>query len=145
LPLFLLPFLDFYCPMEEFPPGRKGQTDFHLKVREWLIHTLGPFSFTRHSREAAAQLLAHQRTFREFAPLGRLPLRLVRRPEFSQALHLFQLASKARREEPLIFSWPLEEKRFRRRKRKHRFRRKTRRPPGGPLAAGEPPPGDASP
>jgi poly(A) polymerase len=145
LPLFLLPFLDFYCPMEEFPPGRKGQTDFHLRVREWLIHTLGPFSFTRHSREATAQLLAHQRTLREFAPLGRLPLRLVRRPEFSQALHLFQLASKARGEEPLKFSWPLEEKRFRRRRRKHRFRRKTRRPPGGPLAAGEPPPGDASP
>jgi hypothetical protein len=55
------------------------------------------------------------------------------------------LASKARGEEPLKFSWPLEEKRFRRRKRKRRFRRKTRRPSGGPLGAGEPPPGDASP
>jgi len=141
LPLFLLPFLDFYCPMEEFPPGRKGQTDFHLKVREWLIHTLGPFSFTRHSREAAAQLLAHQRTLREFTPLGRLPLRLVRRPEFSQALHLFQLASKARGEEPLKFSWPLEEKRFHRRKRKRWSRRKTRRQAGGALAPGEPPQG----
>ena len=141
LPLFLLPFLDFYCPMDAFPPGRQGQTDFHLKVREWLIHTLGPFSFTRYSREVAAQLLAHQRTLREFSPLGRLPVRLVRRPEFSQALHLFQLASRARGEEPLKFSWPLEEKRFHRRKRKHRSRRKTRRPPGGPLAAGEPPRG----
>jgi hypothetical protein len=55
------------------------------------------------------------------------------------------LASKARGEEPFNFSWPLEEKRFHRRKRKHRFRRKTRKPPGGPLGAGEPPPGDASP
>jgi hypothetical protein len=139
LALFLIPFLDFYCPMEEFPPGRKGLSDFHLRVREWLINTLGPFSFTRHSREAAAQLLAHQRTLHEFGPLGRLPLRLVRRPDFSQVLHLFQLASKARGEEPIKFSWPLEEKRFHRRKRKRRFRRKTRRPAGG--APGEPPRG----
>ncbi len=145
LALFLLPFLDFYCPTEEFPAGRKGLSDFQLKVREWLIHTLGPFSFTRHSREAAAQLLAHQRTLRQFGPSGRLPLRLVRRPEFSQALHLFQLASKARGEEPLKFSWPLEEKRFRRRKGKHRFRRKGRRPPGGPHGAGQSPQGDFSP
>ena len=146
LALFLHPFLEFYCPMEEFPAGRKGQPDFHLKVREWLIHTLGPFSFTRHSREAAAQILAHQRTLREFAPLpGRLPLRLVRRPEFSQTLHLFRLAGKARGEEIPEFSWPLEGKKFHRRKRKHRFRKKTRRKAGGTLPAGEPPPGDSDP
>jgi poly(A) polymerase len=145
LALFLHPFLEFYCPTEEFPAGRKGQPDFHGKVREWLIHTLGPFSFTRHSREAAAQLLAHQRTLREFGPLGRLPLRLVRRPDFSQALHLFQLAGKARGEEPFTFSWPLEGKKFHRRKRKHRSRKKTRKQAGGILASREPPPGDPDP
>ncbi len=137
LALFLHPFLEFYCPMEEFPAGRKGQPDFHLKVREWLIHTLGPFSFTRYSREAAAQLLAHQRTLREFGPRGRLPLRLVRRPDFSQILQLFRLAGKAGGEETLSFSWPLEGKKFRRRKRKHRFRKKNRKQPEGILAADE--------
>ena len=145
LALFLHPFLEFYCPMEEFPPGRNGQPDFHLKVREWLIHTLGPFSFTRHSREAAAQLLAHQRTLREFGPRGRLPLRLVRRPDFSQTLQLFRLAGKARGEDPFTFSWPLEGKKFRRRKRKHRFRKKNRKPPEGILAADESPPGNPDP
>jgi poly(A) polymerase len=145
LALFLHPFLEFYCPMEEFPPGRKGQPDFLLKVREWLIHTLGPFSFTRHSRESASQLLAHQRTLREFGPLGRLPLRLVRRPDFAQALHLFRLAGKARGEETLTFSWPLEGKKSRRRKPKHRFRRKTRRQTRDAPAPGEPPAGNPHP
>jgi hypothetical protein len=145
LTLLLHPFLEFYCPMEEFPAGRKGQPEFLLKVREWLMQILGPFSFTRYSREAAAQLLAHQRTLREFEPLGRLPLRLVRRPEFSQVLLLFQLAGKARGEEPITFSGPLEGKKFHRRKRKRRFRRKTRRQTGDAPAAGEPPPGDPEP
>jgi len=145
LALFLHPFLEFYCPTDEFPAGRKGQPDFHLKVREWLIRTLGPFSFTRYSREAAAQLLAHQRTFREFGPLGRLPLRLVRRPDVALALHLFRLAGKARGEETPEFSRPPEGKKFRRRKRKHRYHRKTRRQTGDAPAAGEPPPGDPDP
>ena len=145
LTLLLHPFLEFYCPMEEFPAGRKGQPEFLLKVREWLMQILGPFSFTRYSREAAAQLLAHQRTLREFEPLGRLPLRLVRRPEFSQVLLLFQLAGKARGEEPITFSGPLEGKKFHRRKRKRRFRRKTRRQTGDAPAADEPPPGDPEP
>jgi len=145
LALLLHPFLEFYCPMEEFPAGRKGQPEFLLKVREWLMQILGPFSFTRYSREAAAQLLAHQRTLREFEPLGRLPLRLVRRPEFSQVLLLFQLAGKARGEEPITFSGPLEGKKFHRRKRKRRFRRKTRRQTGDAPAADEPPPGDPEP
>ena len=145
LALLLHPFLEFYCPMEEFPAGRKGQPEFLLKVREWLMQILGPFSFTRYSREAAAQLLAHQRTLREFEPLGRLPLRLVRRPEFSQVLLLFQLAGKARGEEPITFSGPLEGKKFHRRKRKRRFRRKTRRQTGDAPAADEPPPGDPAP
>ncbi|NWF56212.1 MAG: polynucleotide adenylyltransferase PcnB [Syntrophaceae bacterium] len=142
LALFLHPFLEFYCPLDEFPAGRKGQPDFHQKVREWLMGILGPFSFTRHSREAAAHLLAHQRSLRELGSHGRLPLRLIRRPDFAQALRLFQLAAKARGEEPSPFSWPREEKRFRRRKRRPRFRKKPRKPGGDNLAAGESSPGD---
>ncbi len=84
LALFLLPFLEFFCPPEDFPDGRKGQADFQAKVREWLIHTLGPFLFTRHSRESAAHLLGYQRIFRNFAPLGKLPWRWVQRPDFSE-------------------------------------------------------------
>jgi poly(A) polymerase len=82
LAIFLLPFLDFFCPAEEFPGGRKGQADFHLKVREWLIQTLGPLLFTRFSRESAGQLLASQRLFHEFAASGKMPLRFARRPDF---------------------------------------------------------------
>jgi poly(A) polymerase len=142
LAFFLLPFLEFFCPTEEFPGGRKGQADFQLKVREWLIHTLGPFLFTRHSRETAAQLLANQRLFQEFAPQGRLPLRLVRRPDFSQALRLFEMAAGVRGEESSPFSWPAADKKFSPRKRKRRFRKKRKRESRGNPAAGESPPGD---
>jgi poly(A) polymerase len=142
LALFLLPFLDFFCPAEEFPAERKGQADFHLKVREWLMHTLGHLLFTRHSRESAVQLLATQRLLREFAPSGKLPLRLVRRPDFSLALHLFELGAKVRGEEIPRFSQPLEDKKPTRRRRKRRFRKKGRREAGGPPPAAAPPQGD---
>jgi hypothetical protein len=142
LALFLLPFLEFFCPPEEVPDGRKGQSDFQLKVREWLIHTLGPFLFTRHSREAAAQLLAIQRIFREFAPLGKLPWRWVRKPDFSRALRLFELGAGVRGEEPSRFSWPLADKKFSPRRRKRRFRKKRKRENLGNPPAGESPPGD---
>jgi len=142
LALFLLPFLEFFCPPEEFPGGRKGQADFQLKVREWLIHTLGPFLITRHSREAATQLLAYQRIFREFTPLGKLPRRLVRRPDFSRALRLFELGAGVRGEELSPFSWPLADKRFPSRRKKRRFRKKRKRENWGHPAAGESPPGE---
>ena len=142
LAVFLLPFLDFFCPAGEFPGGRQGQADFHLKVREWLTHTLGPYLFTRHSRESAAQLLSAQRIFREFAPLGKLPLRFVRRPEFSQALHLFELGAKVRGEEVPSFSRPVEERTPSRRRRKGRFRGRRRRKAWGPHPAAAPPQGE---
>ena len=145
LALFLLPFLEFFCPPGEFPGGRKGQADFQLKVREWLIHTLGPFLIIRHSREAVAQLLAYQRIFREFTPPGKLPRRWVRRPDFSRALRLFELGAGVRGEEPLVFSWPLEEKKFSRRKRKRRFRKKRKRENVGNPAAGGSLPGNPNP
>jgi poly(A) polymerase len=142
LALFLLPFLEFFCPPEEFPGGRKGQADFQLKVREWLVHTLGPFLFTRHSREAAAQLLANQRIFREFAPPGKLPWRWVRKPDFSRALRLFQLEAGVRGEESSPFSWPAADEKFSPRKRKRRFRKKRKRENRGNPAVVESPPGD---
>ena len=145
LALFVLPFLEFFCPFGEFPAGPKGQADFHQKVREWLTLTLGPFSFTRHSRETAAQYLAFQRVFREFAPRGRLPLRLVRRPDFSRALRLFELSAGLRGEEPPAISWTPEEKKFPRRKRKRRFRKKRKRENVDKPAAGGSPPGDPNP
>ncbi len=141
LALFLLPFLDFFCPPEEFPVGRKGQADFQVKVRNWLIHTLGPFLFTRHAREGAAQLLSIQRFFREFALPGRLPLRLVRRPNFPHAFRLFELAAGIRGEESSRFSWPAADKKFSHRKRKRRFRKKRKRENRGKPVAGESPPG----
>jgi poly(A) polymerase len=142
LALFLLPFLEFFCPPEEFPGGRKGQADFQLKVREWLIHTLGPFLITRQSREAAVQLLASQRIFREFAPPGKLPWRWVRRPDFSRALRLFELGAGVRGEELSPFSWPLADKKIPPRRKKRRFRKKRKRENWDPPARGESPPGD---
>jgi poly(A) polymerase len=142
LALFFLPFLEFFCPPGEFPCGRKGQADFQLKVREWLISTLGPFLFTRHCREAAVQLLASQRLFREFAPSGKLPWRWTRRPDFPHALRLFELGEGLRGEETSRFSWLLEDRKFLRRKRKRRFRKKRKRKNGGLSAAGGTPPRD---
>jgi poly(A) polymerase len=135
LALFLFPFLDFFCPAGEFPAGRQGQADFQLKVREWLTHTLGHFLFTRYSRESAAQLLAGQRLLSEFAPSGRLPFRVVRKPDFPPTLRLYELGAQIRGEEAVSFSLPAEDKKPFRRKRKRRFRKKRRSPAGGPSPA----------
>jgi poly(A) polymerase len=142
LALFLLPFLEFFCPPEEFPGGRKGQADFQLKVREWLIHTLGPFLFTRHSRETATQLLAGQRILHQFAPPGKIPWRWARRPGFSRALRLFELGAGLRGEEPSHFFCPPADKKFSRRKRIRRFRKKRKRGNRGTPAGVASPPGD---
>jgi poly(A) polymerase len=123
LALFLLPFLEFYCPYADFPSSRKGQTDFQLAVRKWVLDILGPLQFTRYSREEISQLLASQKIFREFLLEGRLPLRLVRKPHFPQALHLYELGARVRGEEPVKFSWA-EKKKFHRRKRRRKSRRK---------------------
>jgi len=142
LALFLFPFLEYFCPAEESPGGRQGQADFQLKVREWLIQTLGPFSFTRHSREAATHLLAYQHIFRELAPAGRLPWRWTRRPDFSHALRLFELEAGLRGQEPSPFSWPLEAKKFLPRRKRRRFRKKRKRENWGHPAAGKSSPGN---
>ena len=142
LALFLLPFLEFFCPPDEFPGGRKGQADFELKVREWLIHTLGPFLFTRHSREAATQLLAGQRILHQFPPPGKIPWRWARRPSFYRALRLFELGAGLRGEEPSRFLCPPADKKFSRRKRIRRFRKKGKRGNRGTPAGVAPSPGD---
>ncbi len=140
LALFLLPLLESFCPSTEFPRGRKGQADYLLRVRQWLLDTLGPLHFPRQSREGATQFLGAQRIFQDFGPEEKLPLRLVRKLFFHPALHLFELGAKVRGEEPIQFSWPSEEKRFYRRKRKRRARKKKRRDAGGnPAAEGNPP------
>ena len=140
LALFLLPLLEYFCPSTEFPRGRKGQADYLLRVRQWLLDTLGPLHFPRQSREGATQFLSAQRIFQDFRPEEKLPLRLVRKLFFQPALHLFELGAKVRGKEPIQFSWPSEEKRFYRRKKKRRARKKKRRDAGGnPAAEGNPP------
>ena len=140
LALFLLSLLEHFCPSMEFPRGRKGQADYLLRVRQWLVDTLGPLHFPRQAREGATQFLGAQRIFQEFLPGEKIPPRLVRKPFFHPALHLFELGAKVRGKEPAQFSWTFEEKRFFRRKRKRRARQKKRRDAGGnPTAEGNPP------
>jgi poly(A) polymerase len=140
LALFLLPLLDYFCPAGEFPEGRKGQADFLLRVRQWVSDTLGPLHFTRQTKEGATQLLSAQRIFREFPSRGKLPLRLVRKPSFQPALHLFELGAGIRGEDPARFSWPSKGEPFHRRRRKRRPRNKR-----GEGSLGEPSaPGTAS-
>jgi poly(A) polymerase len=104
LALFLQPLLGYFCPNGEFPGGRKGQADFLHRVRRWVLETLGPLHFTRQAKEGASQLLGAQRIFREFMQERKLPLRVVRRPHFQPALHLFELTARVRGEEPTLFS-----------------------------------------
>ena len=145
LALFLLPLLQFFCPSAEFPPGRRGQADYLLRVRQWVLDTLGPLHFPRQTREGATQFLSAQRIFQEFLPGEKLPLRLVRKVFFQPAFHLFELGAKVRGEEPVGLSWPSEEKPFYRRKRKHRARKKKRRGAGGKPAVEGIPPGHQNP
>ena len=145
LALFLLPLLQFFCPSAEFPPGRRGQADYLLRVRHWVLDTLGPLHFPRHTREGAIQFLSAQRIFQEFLPGEKLPLRLVRKVFFQPAFHLFELGAKVRGNEPVRFSWPSEEKQFHRRGRKYRARRRKRRRAGGKPAVEGIPPGDQTP
>jgi poly(A) polymerase len=124
LALFLLPLLEFYCPADDLPLGRKGQALFQQRVREWILETLGPLQFTRYAREIASHLLSSQRVFREFLPPRKLPLRFMRKPYFPQARQLFEIGARARGEAPGMVSWPGEERKSLRRKRKRRNRKK---------------------
>ena len=124
LALFLLPLLDFCCPADDLPPGRKGQTPFQQKVRSWVLEVLGPLQFPRYAKDGAAHLLGSQRIFRDFLPLGKLPLRFLRMPYFMKARHLFEIGARARGEDPEKFSWQAEERRSLRRRRNRRHRRK---------------------
>jgi poly(A) polymerase len=145
LALFLLPLLQFFCPSAEFPRGRRGQADYLLRVRQWVVDTLGPLHFPRQTREGATQFLSAQRIFQEFFPGEKLPLRLVQKVFFQPAFHLFELGAKVRGEEPVRLSWPSEEKPFYRRKRKHRARKKKKRGAGGNPAVEGIPPGHQNP
>jgi poly(A) polymerase len=145
LALFLLPLLQFFCPSAEFPRGRRGQADYLLRVRQWVVDTLGPLHFPRQTREGATQFLSAQRIFQEFLPGEKLPLRLVRKVFFQPAFHLFELGAKVRGEEPVGLSWPSEEKPFYRRGRKHRARKRKRRGAGGKPAVEGIPPGHQNP
>lgn len=118
LSLFLSPLFRAYCPAEDFPPGRKGQTSFHQRVREWLREILGPLQFTRHTKEAASHLLSSQRIFREFLPERRLPLRFTRKAYFSRARLLFEIEARARGQEPEGLDRQMEERKPLRRKKK---------------------------
>ena len=124
LALFLLPLLGFNCPPDDFPPDRKGQALFQQRVREWVLETLGPLQFTRNAKEAASHLLGYQRIFPEFLPGRKLPLRLLRKPYFLQAGHLFEIGARARGNAWEGLSFQAEEEKAARRKRKPRHRRK---------------------
>ncbi len=124
--LFLLPIVRYFCPPEEFPAGRRGQAEFAVRVRQWVLDTLGPLNFTRYARDWSAQILGTQRLIREFLPLKNLPHRLLRKPYMHPALLLFELAAKINGEE--IAALPTaKETPFQRRKRKRRIRYRKRR------------------
>jgi poly(A) polymerase len=133
LALFLLPLLEFCCPADDLPPGRKGQTPFQQRVRSWVLEILGPLQFPRYAKDGAAHLLSSQRIFRDFLPQGKLPLRFLRQPYFPQARHLFEIGARARGEDPEKFSWQAEERGSLRRRRNRRHRRKK----GEPRSSGQ--------
>jgi poly(A) polymerase len=136
LALFLLPLLEFCCPADDLPPGRKGQAPFQQRVRSWVLEVLGPLQFPRYAKEGAAHLLGSQRIFRDFLPPGKLPLRFLRQPYFLKARHLFEIGARARGEDPERFSWQAEERRSLRRRRNRRHRRKKSEPPSSGQKAG---------
>ena len=142
LALFLLPLLEYFCPPAAFPSGRKGQADFLLRVRQWVIDTLGPLHFPRQTREGATQFLGAQRIFQDFFPGGKIPFRVMRKPFFQPALRLMELGAKVRGKEPVRLSWPSEEKHFNRRRRKRRSRKKKEREPGANQGVEGIPPGN---
>ena len=137
LALFLLPLLEFCCPADDLPPGRKGQAPFQQRVRSWVLEILGPLQFPRYAKEGAAHLLSSQRIFRDFLPQGKLPLRFLRQPYFLKARHLFEIGARARGEDPEKFSWQAEERRSQRRRRNHRHRRKKSEPRSSGQKAGQ--------
>jgi poly(A) polymerase len=137
LSLFLLPLLGFYCPSNDFPPGRRGQALFQQAVREWVLEMLGPLQFTRKAKEVASHLLGSQRIFHEFLPGQRLPLHFLRKPYFLQARHIFEIGARARGEAHEELSWQAEERKSPRRKKKRRHRRKKIRSPVSGQGPGE--------
>ncbi len=124
LALFLLPLLEFSCPVDDLPIGRKGQALFQQRVRSWVLEILGPLQFTRYAKEAAVHLLSSQRIFQEFLPPRKLPRRFLGKRYFSQALHLFEVGARARGEHPKKFSCQAEERKSLQRKKKRRHHRR---------------------
>ena len=137
LALFLLPFLDFFCPAEEFPGGRQGQADFHLKVREVAGPHAGALSFhpplPRIGRPASRQPAPLPRVL----PLGQACPRVSAGARFFPSPPSIRIRGQGSGGggSPILLAVG-GEKPFRRR-RKRRIRKKGRREAGGP-----PPPPD---
>jgi len=137
LALFLLPWLEFYCPPSNLPPGRKGQTFFQERVREWVLETLAALQFPPQAKEMTSRLLSAQRIFQKFLPQQKLPWGFMRKPYFPQARQLFEMGARARGENGKKYSWPEEQRKPSRRRRKRRPHSQTQgapfyyRPPGG--------------
>jgi poly(A) polymerase len=126
LSLFLSPLVPYYCPMDEFPPGRRGQNLFQEKIHHWVLDTLGPMQFPRHIKERVSHLLSSQRIFREFLPQKKLPLRLVNKSYFPQAHRLFEAQARLEGKGNEELVWEIQEKRpsFKRRRRSRRRKKK---------------------
>lgn len=100
LAFFLLPFLNYFCPPEQFPSGRAGQVLYQQKIKEWVGEILRPWEFPGRVKETVVRLLSYQRICRAFNRSGKIPLRLWRQPFFSQALKFFLISSSSFEQPP---------------------------------------------
>ena len=126
LSLFLFPLIPLYCPMDEFPPGRRGQNLFQEKMHLWVLETLGPMQFPRQVKERVSHLLGAQRIFREFLPLKKIPFRLAHTSYFPQARRLFETVARLDGQGIDDLVWEIQERR-RSSKRRKRIRRRKKK------------------
>jgi poly(A) polymerase len=129
LSLFLSPLVSYYCPMDEFPPGRRGQDLFQEKLHLWVLDTLGPLQFPRQMKERVSHLLSAQRIFREFLPQKKLPFRLAHKSYFLEARRLFEAVARLDGKAVEDLSWEIQERRTSSKRRKRTRRRKRSHPP----------------
>ncbi len=127
LSLFLSPLIPYYCPMDEFPPGRRGQNLFQEKIHHWVLDILGPLQFPRQVKERVSHLLSSQRIFRDCLPQKKLPFRLVQKSYFPQAHRLFEAVARLDGQGNEQVVWEIQERRLssKRRKRARRRKKKT--------------------
>ncbi len=91
LAAFLAPFVEYFCPAEQSPPGRARQVLYQQKMKRWLGEILEPWQFSEQTKDRISRLLSLQRTCHLLTLREKIPFRQRSAKLFKQAWKLYDL------------------------------------------------------